>query len=124
MHKRLTATLTAGVLALGLHAGTALAQQAPAQAATGAAQQNYSDAQLKKFVAASQKVAMISQEYGPKLQASKDETTRNKIFEEADKKMVGAVHAEGMTVDQFNGINQSVQQDPKLIQRLERIVPQ
>jgi len=124
MHKRLTATLSAGVLALGLHAGTSLAQQAPAQSGAAASQHTYSDAQLKKFVAASQKVAMISQEYGPKLQSSTDEASRNKIFEEADKKMVGAVHAEGMTVDQFNGINQSVQQDPKLVQRLERIATQ
>jgi hypothetical protein len=124
MHTRLTATLAAGVLALGLHAGTALAQQTPAQPGAAASQQNYSDAQLKQFVAASQKVAMISQEYAPKLRSSTDEASRNKIFEEADKKMVGAVHEEGMTVDQFNGINQSVQQDPKLIQRLERIATQ
>jgi hypothetical protein len=124
MHKRLTTTLAAGVLALGLHAGTSLAQQAPAQPGATATQQSYSDAQLKKFVAASQQVAMISQEYGPKLQGSADEASRNKIFEEADKKMVGAVHAQGMTVDQFNGINQSIQRDPKLIQRVERIATQ
>jgi hypothetical protein len=36
--------------------------------------------------------------------------------------MVEAVHNEGMTVDQFNGINQALQQDPKLVQRVQEMV--
>src|SRR3546814_20865230 len=82
---------------------------------------DYSDAQLERFVSASQKVAMISQEYTPKLQATQNETTKKKVFEEADQKMVKAVQDEGMTVDQFNGINQALQQDPKLVERIQEI---
>ncbi|PLC51793.1 hypothetical protein CR159_01870 [Pollutimonas subterranea] len=126
MQRRYTRTLPAILLTLGLSTGVAMAQQAapsqsPSAPATAPAA-NFSDAQLQKFVAASQKVAMISQEYTPKLQGSSDEGTRNKVFKEADEKMVEAVHAEGMTVDQFNGMNQAIQTNPQLVQRVQKMV--
>jgi len=123
MHKRITTAITTGLLAIGITSGAAMAQQPAAQPAapTAAPASSYSDAQLERFVSASEKVAMISQEYTPKLQASQDETAQKKIFEEADQKMVKAVHDEGLTVDQFNGINQSLQQDPNLVKRVQEI---
>jgi hypothetical protein len=124
MHRRITTAIFTGLLAFS---GAAMAQQQAAPAPTPGASMNvptpdYSDAQLERFVSASQKVAMISQEYTPKLQATRDETAKKKVFEEADGKMVKAVHDEGMTVDQFNGINQALQQDPKLVQRVQKMV--
>ncbi|MGB3288294.1 MAG: DUF4168 domain-containing protein [Burkholderiaceae bacterium] len=123
MHKRITLAVSAGLLALS---GVAMAQQQQApqapQAPMTVPTPDYSDAQLERFVSASQKVAMISQEYTPKLQATQGETAKKKIFEEADGKMVKAVHDEGMTVDQFNGINQALQRDPKLVQRVQKMV--
>ncbi len=122
MHKRITIAISAGLLALS---GAAMAQQQQAPApkpGMTVPTPDYSDAQLERFVSASQKVAMISQEYTPKLQATQDEATKKKVFEEADGKMVKAVHDEGMTVDQFNGINQALQQDPKLVQRIQKMV--
>src|SRR3546814_5037768 len=80
--------------------GADAAQQAPAPSQNSpmtVPTPDYSDAQLERFVSASQKVAMISQEYTPKLQATQNETTKKKVFEEADQKMVKAVHDEGMT---------------------------
>ncbi|NYT85600.1 DUF4168 domain-containing protein [Pollutimonas harenae] len=125
MHKRITTAISTGLLAIGITGGVAMAQQPSTQPQPKAPMTvptpDYSDAQLERFVSASEKVAMISQEYTPKLQASKDETTQKKIFEEADQKMVKAVHDEGMTVDQFNGINQSLQQDPNLVKRVQKI---
>lgn len=131
MHKRIitsvTTVLTGAALAFG---GAALAQQPAAGAPAAGAPPvppaagmnvptpDYSDAQLKRFVSATQKVALISQEYTPKLEATRDESARKKVFEEADGKMVKAVHDEGMTVDQFNGINQAVQRDPELARRV------
>lgn len=128
MHKRLIIALTSAALALGL-SGAAFAQQpasgappaAPPAAGMNVPTPDYSDAQLTRFVSASQKVAMISQEYTPKLETTKDEATRKKVFEEADGKMVKAVHDEGMTVDQFNGINQAIQRDPELARRIQSI---
>jgi len=124
MKKWITATCSAGLLALGAATGSAIAQQAQAPAtkpAPAAPAQNYSDAQLEKFVSASKKVAVISQEYTPKLQSSKDETTRQQVYREADKKMVDVVQQEGMSVDEFNGINQAIQQDPALMQRVQNM---
>lgn len=125
MHKRISNVISGCLLAAGLVSGAAMAQQsaAPApmpQAAVPAP--NYSDAQLKRFVSASQQIAMISQEYTPKLEAEKNDTGKKKVFEEADAKMVDAVHKQGMTVDQFNGINHSLQQDPKLVERVQEMV--
>lgn len=123
MHKRITTAISTGLLAISMTGGMAMAQQPAAQpnAPMAVPTPNYSDAQLERFVSASEKVAMISQEYTPKLQASNDEATKKKVFQEADQKMVKAVHDEGMTVDQFNGINQSLQQDPNLVKRIQKI---
>lgn len=116
----ITTACSAAVIALGA-AAPSMAQQAQAPAATQQAPVNYSDSQLEKFVSASKKVAVISQEYTPKLQSSTDETTRQEVYREADEKMVKVVRNEGMTVDEFNGINQAIQQDPALMQRVQNI---
>ena len=120
MQKWITTTLSASALVVGILSSSAMAQQAPAAAPAPA--QNYSDAQLEKFVSASQKIAMISQEYTPKLEASGSEETKQQVYKQADEKMVEAVHQEGMTVDQFNGINQALQQNPELVQRVQKMV--
>ncbi len=119
----ITTVLSAGAIALGSAGGLAQAQQSANPGAPGATAPavNYSDAQLEKFVSASKKVAVISQEYTPKLQSAKDETSRQDVYREADQKMVNAVRAEGLSVDEFNGINQSVQSDPTLMQRVQNI---
>ena len=79
----------------------------------------FSDSDLQKFVAASQKVAVISQDYAPKLQQAEDPTEQQKVLEEADQKMISAVEKEGISVDQFLMINQAAQQDPALAQRIQ-----
>ena len=116
----ITTACSAAVLALGA-AAPSMAQQAQAPAATQQAPVNYSDSQLEKFVNASKKVAVISQEYTPKLQSSADEATRQEVYREADQKMVDVVRNEGMTVEEFNGINQAIQQDPALMERVQNI---
>lgn len=116
----ITTACSAAVLALGA-AAPSMAQQAQAPAATQQAPVNYSDGQLEKFVNASKKVAVISEEYTPKLQSSADEATRQEVYREADQKMVEVVRKEGMTVEEFNGINQAIQQDPALMERVQNI---
>lgn len=94
-------------------AAPALPQTAPTQ--------SVSDDQLRKFVSAAQKVAMISQEYTPKLQAARDAASQQQVHQEADEKMVDAVRAEGLSVDEFNGIGQAVEQNPSLAQRARQM---
>ena len=116
----ITTACSAAVLALGA-ASPAMAQQTQTPPATQQAPMNYSDSQLEKFVAASKKVAVISQEYTPRLQSTTDEATRQEVYREADEKMVDVVRNEGITVEEFNGINQAIQQDPALMERVQNL---
>ena len=114
------AFFAAAVLAASLSPAAVLAQTAPAAQPPAQVQPAIkpSDAQLQKFATASQKVAMVAEEYRPKLQAAKDDTAREKVYREADEKMVRMVNADGLTVDEFNGIGQAIEQDPQLRQRV------
>lgn len=116
------AFFAAAVLAASLSPAVVLAQTAQAPAAQPPAQVQPAikptEAQLQKFASASQKVAMVADEYRPKLQAAKDEPARQQVYREADDKMVKMVQADGLTVDEFNGIGQAVEQDPQLRQRV------
>lgn len=125
MHKRVLSVLSTAVIALGLTAGSAAVAQQQQQnqpPASVAPAESYSDAQLQKFVSASKQVAVISQEYTPKIEATSDQQQREEIFREADEKMVGAVQDEGLSVGEFNGINQALQQDPELEQRVTKML--
>ena len=125
MHKKLSIVFSTGLLALGISGSAVMAQQAsPSQTppkSMAAPAANYTDAQLNKFINASQKVALISQEYAPKVQTTNNEASKKKVIEEADGKMVQALHDQGMTVDQFKGLNQAAQQDPKLLERIQKM---
>lgn len=125
MHKKFSIIFSTSLLALGISGSAAMAQQArPSQTppkSMAAPAANYTDAQLNKFINASQKVALISQEYTPKVQTTNNEASKKKVIEEAEGKMLQALHEQGMTADQFNGLNQAVQQDPKLLQRVQEM---
>ena len=122
MNRSPKAFLSAAVLAAGLAAAPAMAQMAapapsaaPAQPAAPVMQPT--DAQLERFVQASQKVAAVAEEYQPKLNSSPDDGAREQVMREADEKMIQLVRADGLTVEEFNGISAAVQQDPQLRQR-------
>lgn len=119
-----SAFFAAAVLAASLSPMAARAQAAPAAQPPAQSQPAIqpSEAQLQKFASASQKVAMVADEYRPKLQAAKDDAAREQVYREADEKMVRMVNADGLTVDEFNGIGQAVEQDPQLRQRVIAMV--
>lgn len=119
-----SAFFTAAVLAVSVSPMAAQAQAAPAAQPPAQSQPAIqpSEAQLQKFASASQKVAMVADEYRPKLQAAKDDAAREEVYREADEKMVRMVNADGLTVDEFNGIGQAVEQDPQLRQRVISMV--
>jgi len=131
MQRSTQALLSAALLATGLTAAPAMAQNnaaptqaAPSQMAPQPAAIQPTQAQLQKFATASQKVALVANEYRPRVQAAKDDNSRQQLLKEADQKMVRTVNADGMTVDEFNGISQAIQQDPKLQQRVMDMVRQ
>ncbi|MDQ2139496.1 DUF4168 domain-containing protein [Alcaligenaceae bacterium A4P071] len=127
MQKSTKALFSATVLAAAVSFGPVMAQNAPAaaQAPTQSQMQpavaTPSDAQLQKFTGAAQKVSGLAETYRPKIESAKDDAAREKIFKEADEKMVKLVNADGLTVDEFNGIGQAVEQNPQLQQRVREI---
>lgn len=109
--------LRAGIMSAALFAaGPALAQDAPAPAATPAAPAapatpaNFSDADIKQFAAAAVEVTKIQQDAS---------------IPAADKqpKMLAAVQASGLPPEKFNQIGQAAAADPALQQRIQAAAP-
>lgn len=127
--QRMTALFSAALLATGLMAGTAHAQQAEGQAqdpmaTQQAPAQDFSDQQLQQFADASQEIAVISQEYTQRLQEAEDETAQQEVRAEANDRMIEVVEDSGLDVDTFNAIGQSIQQDPEMMQRVQEMASQ
>ncbi|MFD4839273.1 DUF4168 domain-containing protein [Achromobacter sp. NPDC058515] len=125
MQRSTYAFLSAAILTTALSGAPALAQQASqpqgqtqAQPGMAPAVQQPSDQQLQRFASASQKISGVVDEYRPKVDAAKSDEAKQKVVQEADAKMVQLVRADGLTVEEFNGIGQAVQQDPQLKQRV------
>lgn len=127
--QRITALFSAALLATGLLAGTAHAQQTqdPAQdpmATQQAPAQDFSDQQLQQFADASQEIAVISQEYTQRLQEAEGEAAQQEVRAEANDRMIEIVEDSGLDVDTFNAIGQSIQQDPEMMQRVQEMAGQ
>ncbi|SEJ88382.1 DUF4168 domain-containing protein [Achromobacter sp. NFACC18-2] len=126
--------LSAAILTTALSGAPVLAQQASQPQAQSQAQtqaqpgmapavRQPTDQQLQKFASASQKISGVVTEYRPKVDAAKTDDAKQKVVQEADAKMVQLVRADGLTVEEFNGIGQAVQQDPQLRERLMKMGP-
>ncbi|MFY1838383.1 DUF4168 domain-containing protein [Achromobacter xylosoxidans] len=117
-----TAILSAIMLTAALSGAPVLAQNAPAsQTPMAPAAVQPTDQQLQRFASASQKVSGVVDEYRPKVDAAKTDADKQKVIQEADAKMVKLVQADGLSVEEFNGIGQAVQQNPQLKERLMKI---
>nr|WP_313656666.1 DUF4168 domain-containing protein [Achromobacter ruhlandii] len=115
-----TAILSAIMLTAALSGAPVLAQNAPPASQTPMAPSAVqpTDQQLQRFASASQKVSGVVDEYRPKVDAAKTDAEKQKVIQEADAKMVKLVQADGLSVQEFNGIGQAVQQNPQLKERL------
>ena len=129
--QRMTALFSAALLATGLMAATAHAQeeqqgaaQDPMATQQAAPAQDFSDDQLQQFADASQEIAVISQEYTQRLQEAEDESAQQEVRTEANDRMIEVVEDSGLDVDTFNAIGQSIQQDPEMMQRVQEMANQ
>ena len=77
--------------------------------------------QFNRFAATSLKISHVVDEYRAKVDAAPTDRAKRNVVKEADAKMVEIVHAEGMTVEEFNGIARAVQEDPQLKQRIREM---
>lgn len=118
-----TAILSAIMLTAALSGAPVLAQNAPpaSQTPMAPAAVQPTDQQLQRFASASQKVSGVVDEYRPKVDAAKTDADKQKVIQEADAKMVKLVQADGLSVQEFNGIGQAVQQNPQLKERLMKM---
>ncbi|RKR06553.1 uncharacterized protein DUF4168 [Kushneria sinocarnis] len=127
--KRTTAFLSATLIAAGFASGPVMAasqsQGSAGQAQTqGQTQQNFSDQQLQNFASASQEIAGISQNYTQRLQNADGSEQQQNIRQEANDKMVQAVKDSGLKVDEFNQIGQAVQNNPQMMQKVQKMAQQ
>lgn len=125
MKKTLATTIATGLLGAALITGAPAAsaqQPAPTPAPqAGVPSPGYSDTELRTFVGAAKQVAMITEDYAPRIHEAQGKPEQQEIIKEADDKMIQAVQQEGLSVEKFLDINQSVQQDPALMRRVEQI---
>ncbi|MAT33576.1 MAG: hypothetical protein CMK06_00275 [Ponticaulis sp.] len=117
--KNITLKAFASVAALAVAAGSpAIAQQAaaPQQAAPQIAP--VTDAEVTQFVAANGKVATIATEMNSKLEGVETQEKAAEIQMGAEKKMVAAIQAEGLSPQRYTEIIRLAQVDGELNQKL------
>ncbi len=126
MNQGMKAFLGASVIALGLAGPIAVAQDGvgASTAATQDVIDRPTDDQLRRYAGAVKKVSAVAAEYQPQLQAATTEPERQAVRAEADRHMVAQVEADGMSVDEYNGISRAVQRDPELRKKVEYLVNQ
>lgn len=110
-----------------LAAGPALAEKSQKQdyqnpAATEAQKNNYSDAELKKFVKVQQDISSIRQEYIPKIEKTDDQSKAQKLQMEANDKMVAAIQDKGLDIPTYNAIATAYNSEPGLRNRVDSMM--
>ena len=113
---------------LGLSASAVMAQNgAPTSSGDLARQQQQqgqdmtSDAELKKFIHASEEVSKIREEYTERFNNAKDQPIAQQLQKEAQDKMLNAVENAGLDTESYNQLAQRVQTCPELQHRLQQL---
>ncbi|MHB1302795.1 MAG: DUF4168 domain-containing protein [Acidiphilium sp.] len=136
------AAIAVGLLATPLLAGTALAQMAaqpetthgtaagmtPPAATSGAGTASpgmqtmpaepISHATIQKAGKALHNVLAINQQYGAKLSGTTDSAAKQQLVAAAKQKAMGAIRNQGLSVNQYNEVLASAQQNPTVRQQL------
>ena len=111
---------------LGLSASAVMAQNGAPTADGDLARQQQdqdmtSDAELKKFIHASNEVYKIREEYTERFNNAKDQPIAQQLQTEAQDKMLNAVENAGLDTESYNQLAQRVQTSPELQQRLQQL---
>lgn len=116
----LTAILASTVLAAGVSAPVALAQQGGAmmQQPAPADSASVTDEQISAFLTAAQGVTMIAQTYQPQLEAAESQDAAMAIQQEAQGQMMSVVEQAGLSPEEYNAIAAGLQSDPELAERI------
>lgn len=109
-------------LAVSVAPGVAAAGQTPMITAQAQQQQqqSFSDDKLRSFASAAVEVREIREDHAQKIEGVTDEDEHAKIVDETIQKMTTAVEDEpGITVEEYNQINQASQNDQELAQKIQ-----
>ncbi|MCQ4306779.1 DUF4168 domain-containing protein [Pseudomonas stutzeri] len=126
MTKLKTRLVSASLAALFMVAG---ASQVSAQQATQAPQpapaiqaSDISDQKLEKFADSLGEIMEIREDFTAKLEKTGDPAEAQQLQQEANEKMMSSVEDNDLSIEEYNAINQAVQSDPQLRDRVIAMV--
>jgi len=112
--------VSASLLALFMAAGASQvsaqqANQAPAtQPAPAMQAADISDKKLEKFADSLGEIMEIRQDFTAKLEKTGDPAEAQQLQQQANEKMMNTVEDNDLSIEEYNAINQAVQNDPQL----------
>ncbi len=119
-----SASLAAILMAAGASQVSAQqANQAPAtQAAPAMQASEISDKKLEKFADSLGEIMEIRQDFTAKLEKTGDPSEAQQLQQQANEKMMNTVVENDLSIEEYNAINQAVQNDPKLRDKVVAMV--
>lgn len=119
-----SASLAALLMAAGASQAYAQqASQAPATQPTPAVQaSDISDKKLEKFADSLGEIMEIREDFTAKLEKTGDPAEAQQLQQEANEKMMNTVVDNDLSIEEYNAINQAVQNDPQLRDRVIAMV--
>jgi hypothetical protein len=122
--KRTTGRLILALaVTLTLSAGQGMAQTQPQEQrdAPQAVSQEFDRQILEKYAAASLEVELIRNEAAQKLETIQDKNQAMEVQQEATRKTISIIEAQGLDVPTYNKIAQQINFDPELKRAIEQI---
>lgn len=86
--------------------------------------QQFSDEDVKAFVAARDSVIEISQEWEERIQNAESQEEMNSLQQASQEEMVKAIRSEGLNVNDYNMMVDAARSNPDLQQRINEFVTQ
>lgn len=119
-----TASLAALLMAAGAsHVSAQQAGQTPAtQPAPTVQAADISDKKLEKFADSLGEIMEIREDFTAKLEKTGDPAEAQELQQQANEKMMNTVVENDLSIEEYNAINQAVQNDPQLRERVIAMV--
>lgn len=118
--RSLPALVIAVFMALG--SPQALLAQTTDDEQGGAPQTDWSEDELQSFASAAMAVDEVFTKWRTRIAEADTAEEANEMQQEASEEAVDAVEREGLTIEQYNEINQAIQADPELYDRVIEMI--
>ncbi len=118
-----SASLATLLMAAGVTQVSAQEANAPAtQPAPAVQASDISDKKLEKFADSLGEIMEIREDFTAKLEKTGDPAEAQQLQQEANEKMMNTVVDNDLSIEEYNAINQAVQNDPQLRDRVIAMV--